>query len=357
MRTRVTWTLLTVLALIWSSLAAVASAQEAQTPTTIEDGSTAAQTPPVLDSPAAAAAVEISQFEAAGDIGQLYARMHLDAKVLIPEQAVAGWFQAEFFPRGPGAITVTGVQMVSWTWEVTGVTYPTTAEVSFTQPFANGETVSEVVRLVEDNGQWYWFFGRNREFVNQQIATYAPGYPPIDDASAASSQIAAGVAPWGLEAFSMLFADPQAFLAQLPPTIVTNQIGGVEVQEEGAAGVPPFATQSAFVTYYIPPELTIPSGQLTVYTVRPGVTAVQALAEIETSWQATPSFAILRQYREPSADVPFMLIEGAVDPAVGVVPVLYWASPDGTMIFAASMPDFVTLRLLVNAIAEPPGVG
>jgi len=357
MRTRVMWTLLTVLSLVGPSLAFVPPAHAAQTPPVIEDGAATGPVPDTPEAAAATAAVEISQFEAQGDVDGLYATMHLDAKTLIPKAAVAGWFQADFFPRGPGAITVTGVQIVSWTWDVTGVTYPTTAEVSFTQPFGDGETVTDVVRLVEDNGAWHWFFGRSRDFVNQQIATYAPGYPAIDDASAASSQIAAGIAPWGLESFSMLFADPQAFLAQLPATILTNERGEPATQQEGAAGLPPFAAQSDAVTYFAPPETTFPTGQVTVYTVRPGVTSLDALAEIETSWQPVPSFDIVREQRDETADVPFMLIEGAVDPTVGVVPVLYWASPDGTLIFAASMPDYVTLRLLVSQIAEPPGVG
>src|SRR5699024_5746374 len=57
-------------------------------------------------------------------------------------------------------------------------TYPYTAEVSFTQPFADGSVATDVVRLVQDhNGEWRWFFGRSREFVDQQIARYVPVMP------------------------------------------------------------------------------------------------------------------------------------------------------------------------------------
>jgi hypothetical protein len=127
---------------------------------------------------AAVVAVELSALEAAWDFNTLYDRIHPDAHAQIPRAAVIGWFQNEFAPRGPGVSTVTAVNFVSWTWAVTGQTYPYTAEVSFIQPFADGTVVEDVVRLVQDqNGEWRWFFGRSREFVNQQIARYVPAVP------------------------------------------------------------------------------------------------------------------------------------------------------------------------------------
>ncbi len=85
----------------------------------------------------ASAAVTYSELEAAGMFSELYDHMHSDAKAIIPESAVVGWYENEFAPLGPGVITHTRVKMVSWTWEVTGTTYRT-AEVSYTQPFADG---------------------------------------------------------------------------------------------------------------------------------------------------------------------------------------------------------------------------
>lgn len=126
---------------------------------------------------AARVAVELSALEAAGDFNMLYDRIHPDARAEVPRAAAVGWFQDDYAPRGPGVATVTGVRFVSWTWAVTGVTYPSTAEVSFVQPFASGP-VEDVVRLVQDhNGEWRWFFGRSREFVNEQIAKYVPALP------------------------------------------------------------------------------------------------------------------------------------------------------------------------------------
>jgi hypothetical protein len=128
---------------------------------------------------AAAVAVELSRFEASGSFNALYDRIHPDAHAVIPRAAVLGWYEHEFAPRGPGVSTVTGVAFVSWTWPVTGVTYPATAEVAFEQPFADGSVVEDVVRLVrDDGGDWRWFFGRSREFVEERIARYVSAAPP-----------------------------------------------------------------------------------------------------------------------------------------------------------------------------------
>ncbi len=134
-----------------------------------------------LDEQAAAdTAVELSEYEALGDVNALYDRIHPDVHSVVPRAAVIGWYQNDFLPLGPGVATVTGVRFVEWTWEVTGQTYPYTAEVSFRQPFANGLVADEIVRLVQDaNGEWRWFFGRSREFVEEQIARYAPIPPPV----------------------------------------------------------------------------------------------------------------------------------------------------------------------------------
>ena len=159
--TRVLLTLVALLALLGTPMASRAQAQS--------DADVAASV-----------AIELSYYEATGDFNALYDRIHPDVHAVVPRAAVIGWYQADFAPRGPGVITVTGVRFISWTWEVTGQTYPYTAEVSFVQPFADGSAVEDVVRLVQDgNGQWRWFFGRSREFVNEQIARFAPIPPPL----------------------------------------------------------------------------------------------------------------------------------------------------------------------------------
>lgn len=121
---------------------------------------------------AAATAVDLSELEATGAFDALYNRLHPDAQAIIPREAVVGWYATDFAPLGPGAATVTGVTVIDWTWGVTGQTYSNTAEVAYEQPFADGSVVEDVVRLVESDGEWRWFFGRSREFVDGQIARF-----------------------------------------------------------------------------------------------------------------------------------------------------------------------------------------
>ncbi|CAN5549481.1 hypothetical protein BH23CHL5_BH23CHL5_27120 [soil metagenome] len=130
----------------------------------------------------------LSYLESVGDFNTEYDFIHPDAREIVPRAAVVGWFLDNYSPKNPQPATITGVEFISWTWDVTGITYPFTAQVSFTQGFRDG-TRNDVVRLVQDqNGVWRWFFGRNREFVDEVIARYAPlpttiaytGYVNID---------------------------------------------------------------------------------------------------------------------------------------------------------------------------------
>lgn len=122
---------------------------------------------------ASIAAYELSVMESLGDFNGLYDRIHPDAHAVVPRAAAVGWFEEDFAPRGPGVSVVTSVEFGPWTWAVTGKTYPNTATVSFRQPFADGSVVDDVVRLVQDDrGEWRWFFGRDRAFVDAQIARF-----------------------------------------------------------------------------------------------------------------------------------------------------------------------------------------
>ncbi len=136
---------------------------------------------------AADAAMEAAYFysylESVGDYNTEYDYIHPDARAVIPRAAVVGWFLDNYWTRQPGPAVISGVRFISWTWEVTGVTYPNTAEVSFSQTFWDGgrNTVQQdVVRLVQDrNGVWRWFFGRSMEFVQQTIRMYVPAVPDV----------------------------------------------------------------------------------------------------------------------------------------------------------------------------------
>ncbi|HET7091898.1 MAG TPA: neutral zinc metallopeptidase, partial [Thermomicrobiales bacterium] len=130
---------------------------------------------------AADAAIELSRLEAAADYAGLYDRMHPDSRSAVPEAAVVGWYKAEYADKTTAQLTVTGVTFIDWTWGVTGRRYPRAAAVAFTQPYwVDGVRQDEpgVVHLVEYRGEWGWFFGASAEFVDQQIALYAPNFKP-----------------------------------------------------------------------------------------------------------------------------------------------------------------------------------
>lgn len=126
---------------------------------------------------AADAARLFSRIEASRDYAALYKWLHPDARAIVPVAAVAGWFRDADAGKTTAELRVTSVRFVDWTWPVTGVTYPHTAEITFVQPYWSGgveRDVQDVERLVESGGNWRWFFGRSKAFVDAQIAKYAP---------------------------------------------------------------------------------------------------------------------------------------------------------------------------------------
>lgn len=124
-------------------------------------------------------AIYLSSLEHTMDAQALYKEIHPDARALISEKTVEGWYQSDFFPLNPQPITqILSANFVTWTWGVTGKTYHNTVEITFIQPFGigvNQYVVTETVRLVEyQQGKWGWFFGRSQEFVDQQRAIHDP---------------------------------------------------------------------------------------------------------------------------------------------------------------------------------------
>lgn len=121
---------------------------------------------------AAATAVHLTELEVAADYDRLYAWMHPDAQSLIAPEVITGWYRDVFAPRPPVSVSVESARLAGWTWGVTGVTYPTAAEIELAVRYGDGTEAPETVRLVRDNGVWRWFFGRDRAFVDEQIARY-----------------------------------------------------------------------------------------------------------------------------------------------------------------------------------------
>jgi predicted metalloprotease len=157
------------------------------------------------ESTAADAARELSLLEADRAFDALYERMHPDALEVVPRSAVVGWYESFFADRETAELTVTGVEPEPWTWGVTGVTYDDAVTVNFTQPYSVAGVESEVtgeVHLVQYDGEWGWFFGASRAFVDEQIALYG------DDGSATLFSLSQeGVAETSVSR-DALFPDP-----------------------------------------------------------------------------------------------------------------------------------------------------
>ena len=130
---------------------------------------------------AADAARALSRLEADRDFDALYRRMHPDALAVVPRSVVIGWYESFFSDRETDELTVTEVVAEPWTWGVTGTTYEDAVTVRFVQPYTVGGVVTNVageVHLVPFDGEWVWFFGASRSFVDEQIALHG------DDGSA-----------------------------------------------------------------------------------------------------------------------------------------------------------------------------
>lgn len=157
----------------------------------------------------------------------LYSYIHPDAAAVVPRSTVIGWYQADFHPKGPRPAVATGVTWLdSWTWNVTGQTYANVAKVSFVQEFENGETLNDVVRLTFYDGFWRWWFGRDADWVDEQISRF----------SLIEHTPQAGDAPFGLSALTGLDA---SLLDKLPASIADATFGKTYTLEPTAGSFNP----------------------------------------------------------------------------------------------------------------------
>lgn len=144
------------------------------------DGSSAATPPaepPLPLIPDAESAMAFAEWLSLLENGErydiLYRTLHPDAQSLIPPRVITRWYRRESATRGAEQAEAVKVRFIPWTWQVTGTTYPETAEIAFRQELADGTLLRDEVRLVKDQwGNWRWFFGRDRAFVEEQIARH-----------------------------------------------------------------------------------------------------------------------------------------------------------------------------------------
>lgn len=106
----------------------------------------------------------------------MYDLIHPDAMSVIPRVAAVGAFTEIYDAAQVTDAMIHGVEMTKFTWGVTGKTYDYAAAVKFSQSYTDangrGQTLQDTMYLVEADGEWRWFFGSDRELVDQMIAKY-----------------------------------------------------------------------------------------------------------------------------------------------------------------------------------------
>ena len=125
---------------------------------------------------ATATAEEIFRLADERKFNAMYDRIHPDAHAVVPRVVAVRVFEQVYEAVQAGRSEIVGVDLGSWTWGVTGVTYEYAAIIDFEQPYVdeNGDerTLEDTMYLVESQEEWRWFFGSTREFVDEAIATY-----------------------------------------------------------------------------------------------------------------------------------------------------------------------------------------
>lgn len=290
---------------------------------------------------AMAACEELSRLEATTHLPALYefyARMHPDAQEIVPRHVVIGWYQDEWQPMGPHEAVATGVRFVDWTWPVNGVTYRGVAEVSFNQTFDNAPPISDVVRLAFAEGEWRWFFGRDRQWVESQIWHYNE-LAYIDPA---------GTVPWGLD--RVIDAAPD-IVRSLPP-----QIGPARAEPvEDARLIPDYAAYMPVAVQYR--QDTYPVGHAMAATLRDGLNLTDTINAIVWEGIQAPPFTLKAWNLAPANGVPFAKYEEFGSEAVGNAQTIVFGGRDSRTLWTVSFVDDARLEQLARALVDLAGPG
>lgn len=295
-------------------------------------GLTTAQT--AREREAMAAAEELSVLEATQHLPALYefyARLHPDAQEIVPRHVVIGWYQDVWQPRGPQPANATRVRFVDWTWPVNGVTYRDVAEVAFVQEFDNADRIADVVRLAFADGEWRWFFGRDRAWVEEQIETYN------DRAYIDQS----GSVPFDLD---QVVGANRTVIDSLPIRIGTAQgelLTDARLLPDHAAYMP-VAIQYRDAEY--------PVGHVVCTTLRPDLNIRDTIDAIVWEQVQAPPFELIAWNLDPENDVPFAHYEHFASDAVGNAQTIIWGGADDDKLWEISFVDEERLERLANAL-------
>jgi hypothetical protein len=306
-------------------------------------------------SAASAVAQQLSVLESTSSWDALYDQLHPDSQLTVDRATVAYWYETYFAPNGPNPAEITGALLTSWTWPVTGRTYPQAAEVSYTQTFNNGTSVAEVVRLVPAaDGTWRWFFGRSPEFIQQisQEAGQNINPAPIPDRTGISPTLLFAEAVASITAVA-----PACFvaagIAAVPDTIGFDSINS-NASESGArpesVSFMPASSSGGF------PDLVV-----NALVLGNGDTPESVARKIDASqftWEGPPGSAAPRGFvadLAPGSDYLITYYEEYSE-ATGYMPVLTWGPPESNNLFTVVGPAAGLINGLVaewsfNALA------
>ena len=127
------------------------------------------------------AAVEISRLERRGDWLLLHDRLHPDVRLVVSRAALGAWYSSSQAVIPNADPEIVSVEFGSWTWGVTGQTYPDVATVQLRQPgVVNGAQVEqiEIQHFWFDGSRWRWFFGADPAFIQALKTQVTPDATP-----------------------------------------------------------------------------------------------------------------------------------------------------------------------------------
>ena len=130
-------------------------------------------------------AEEILAAAVAGDYNTFFDLLHPDVLAEVPRGVALESFAYIYGATKPGPATITDVKLGDYTWPVNGVTYPDTAEITYTQSFVNSKGKRQEgefkMYLAPYQGQYRWFFGNSDAYIAEIVARFGKVNPSATD--------------------------------------------------------------------------------------------------------------------------------------------------------------------------------
>jgi predicted metalloprotease len=177
----------------------------------------------------------------------MYDRIHPDAHAVVPRAAAVGTFEELYALVQAGRSKILDVEFGSWTWAVTDQTYTYTAFVRFEQPYrdvdGSEKLLNDTMYLVKSKGEWRWFFGASKEFVEAQIERFGGRGEPLTEGNLLANVVA------DLDNF---YSDVLSYteFKYYSPGVMPVEEGQTVDTACGAAG-------PGFWAFYCPPDQTV----------------------------------------------------------------------------------------------------